>query len=72
MHEDEKGHFVYTVEEARVARRAIRVGYANWDFAEVTDGLSEGDAVVVSLDVEGLAAGAAATIKGEVTKVQQQ
>ena len=70
VHEDEQiGRFAFLVEAGRIARRTIRVGLQNWDYAEVLEGLAPGDAVVVSLDLEGLEAGRAARIAGEVTKV---
>jgi len=36
---------------------AIEVGLRNWNFTEVTAGLREGDEIVLSLDVQGLADG---------------
>jgi HlyD family secretion protein len=40
--------------------REIETGLANWDRTEVTAGLAEGDAVVLSLDRDGVEAGAPA------------
>jgi HlyD family secretion protein len=79
VHEDDSGHSVYVVagddlaaEPGKIERRAIKIGYSNWDYVEVTDGLSPGAPVVVTLDVEGLKVGARAKIVGEVTQVQAQ
>jgi HlyD family secretion protein len=45
--------------------RKVAIGLRNWEFAEVTDGLAEGDRVVVSLDREEVKAGAPAAIREE-------
>lgn len=41
-------------------QRDIRPGLANWEFTEVSEGLAEGDLVVVTVDREGVADGARA------------
>jgi HlyD family secretion protein len=69
VHEDDAGRYVYVLAEGRIARRAVKSGVANWDYAEVQEGLAEGEPVVVTLDVEGLKPGALAEIAGEVSKV---
>ncbi len=38
--------------------RAVKTGLANWDQTEITGGLNEGDRIVMSLDREGVKAGA--------------
>ena len=38
--------------------RKVAVGLANWEYTEITSGLKEGDQIVVSLDQEGVKAGA--------------
>lgn len=45
--------------------RTVQTGLSNWDFTEVISGLNEGDRVVVSLDQEGVQAGARAAGSGE-------
>jgi HlyD family secretion protein len=45
----------------RLERRAIDTGISNWDRTEVKSGLASGEQVVVSLDREGVRAGALAT-----------
>jgi len=58
--------------------RKIETGLANWEFTEVKVGLSRGDKVVVSLEREGVKAGAravaekAAVEKKESAKAQTQ
>jgi HlyD family secretion protein len=44
----------------RLAERSLQVGLSNWDYTEVRGGLREGEAVVLSLDREGVAPGAKA------------
>ncbi len=38
--------------------RKVETGLANWEYTEITSGLNEGDRVVMSLDQEGVKAGA--------------
>jgi len=42
------GDFVYTASGERFVRAAVKVGMVNHEFAEVTDGLFEGDKIVVN------------------------
>lgn len=42
-----EGNFVYTASGERLVRTAVNVGALNDEFAEITDGLYEGDKVVV-------------------------
>jgi HlyD family secretion protein len=57
-----EGNRVYVLdpEQERVQMREVQAGLRNWEYTEVTSGLSEGDRVVTSVDREGLADGAAA------------
>lgn len=41
-----------------IAERAVTIGLANWVQTEITSGLNEGDRIVLSLDREGVKAGA--------------
>ena len=41
---------VLVLEEDRLVAQAVTVGLENWEFAEITSGLTEGQRVVVSLD----------------------
>lgn len=52
--------YVFLPEQGRLAMRAIRTGLSNWDWTEVTEGLSPGELVVVNVDAQGLKDGAAA------------
>jgi HlyD family secretion protein len=45
-----EGRSVLVPEDGSLVEREIEIGLKNWDFAEVTRGLSEGERVVVSLD----------------------
>lgn len=53
-----EGGRVLVVEGDLLAERKVSIGIKNWDFAEITDGLSRGDAVVTSLDNPEVKAGA--------------
>ena len=45
-----EGDHVLVLRDGRLARAEVKTGLKNWDFVEITGGLSEGDPVVVSLD----------------------
>lgn len=51
---------VLVLDAGRLAERRVEVGLRNWDFTEVRRGLVEGEKVVLSLDREGVEAGAKA------------
>jgi HlyD family secretion protein len=51
---------VLVLASGRLEERAIATGVTNWQYAEVTTGLKEGDLVVVSHDRTGVVAGALA------------
>lgn len=40
-----------------LVEKTVKTGLANWEFTEITDGLSAGDAVVTALDAPGVRAG---------------
>jgi HlyD family secretion protein len=50
---------VYDAARGRLEERSIETGIANWEFTEVTSGLSEGERIVSSIDREGVRGGAA-------------
>ena len=50
-----------------LAERTVTTGLANWEQTEITSGLNEGDQIVLSLDREGVKAGA--QVQPEVGKV---
>lgn len=58
-----EGQKVFVVENGVLRLRPIAIGLKNWDFAEIIDGLSEGDVVVISLDQEGLADGVSVVVR---------
>jgi len=58
-----EGQKVFVVENGVLRLRPIGIGMKNWDFVEIVDGLSEGDAVVISLDQEGLADGVSVVVR---------
>jgi HlyD family secretion protein len=59
-----EGDEVLVVENGRLASKAVTVGLRNWEYAEVKDGLTEREPVVVSLDRSDVVAGAPAEITG--------
>lgn len=46
--------------DGRLEKRAVRTGLANWEHAEVLEGLAAGDRIVLSSEKEGVKAGAKA------------
>jgi len=63
-----EGGKVLVLQENRLASRKVRTGLKNWQFTEVLEGLSSGDAVVVSLDRAGVREGVRASVESETTK----
>ena len=51
----------YVPADSTLEARGIDTGIANWEFTEVTSGLAEGDRIVISLEREGVKAGATVT-----------
>jgi len=45
-----EGDRVLVLEGDVLAGRAVQIGLRNWEYAEVVDGLEEGEAIVISLD----------------------
>lgn len=50
-----EGNRVYLAENGHLAEVPVEVGLKNWDYAEITAGLSAGQVIVTSLDRPGLA-----------------
>lgn len=59
---------VLVLEGGRLVERQVNVGLRNWDFSEVKDGLREGESVVLSLDRDGVEAGAKAVAESGPAK----
>jgi HlyD family secretion protein len=57
-----EGDHVLVLRDGQLARAEVKTGLKNWDFVEIAAGLSEGDAVVVSLDRAEVKEGARAVI----------
>lgn len=62
----EGGRVLVTGADGKLEERKIKIGLANWEFTEVTEGLKAGDRVVTSLERVGVKAGADYTV--ETTK----
>lgn len=56
---------VYAGEGQKLVERTIQTGLANWEFTEVRAGLQPGEKVVLSVEREGVAAGARAAAEGK-------
>ncbi len=63
-----EGDKVLVVEGDKLVSRPVETGLHNWEFTQITSGLSAGDRVVVSLDRTDVKAGAKVTVAGETTK----
>jgi len=63
-----EGGRVLVVENRRLVARPVETGLKNWQFAEVTKGLSAGDAVAASLDRAEVKEGARVSIAGETAR----
>ena len=55
----EGGRVLLAGADGKLQERVLKTGLANWEFTEVLEGLAAGDRVVVSLEREGVKAGAA-------------
>jgi HlyD family secretion protein len=60
-----EGNRVLVVEDDRLVEKTVTTGLRNWEFVEVTGGLSAGERVTVSLDRIEVRAGARVRIAGE-------
>ena len=49
---------LYHSADGLLEERKVKIGLANWQYSEVTSGLSSGDLVVLSIDREGVKPGA--------------
>jgi HlyD family secretion protein len=65
---DGKRVLVYDPADQRVHAREVQTGLRNWEFVEVTGGLAEGDAVITTVDREGLVDGARAAVSAAATE----
>jgi HlyD family secretion protein len=63
-----EGSRVLLVEKGRLTARAVKTGLKNWQFTEVTSGLSEGDLVTVSLDRAEVKEGARVRVEAQTQK----
>lgn len=59
-----EGDRVLVIEDGVLVRRQLEIGLRNWDYAEVLNGLEEGDEIVASLDRAGIEPGASVVIEG--------
>ncbi|HZX30446.1 MAG TPA: efflux RND transporter periplasmic adaptor subunit [Rhodocyclaceae bacterium] len=52
---------VFNPDTGKLDERKVKTGLSNWEYTEVTEGLSAGERIVTSLEKEGVKAGAYAT-----------
>ena len=58
-----EGNRVLVFKDGRIEARKVRTGLRNWEYGEITDGIGQGDLVVVSLDRAEVKEGARARIR---------
>jgi len=61
----EEGGQVLVLKGGLLAERKVKTGLSNWEWTEVTNGLAEGDQIVLSLDREGVRAGVPAMAENQ-------
>jgi len=54
--------FVYRPQDQRLQEKTVGIGLSNWDNTQITEGLQEGESVVISTDRPGLEDGVRVTI----------
>jgi HlyD family secretion protein len=59
---------VYRADDGVLEERKVKTGIANWEYTEVLDGLQAGERIAVSLEKEGVKAGARITPADEAKK----
>lgn len=59
---DGKKVFVYEAGEKKIYQKVVTTGLANWAFAEILSGLTEGQLVVINVDKPGLKDGVSAVL----------
>lgn len=66
----QEGHrvLVYRQDTGTLEQRTLEVGLSNWQYTEVVSGLNAGERVAVSLEREGVAAGAHVVPEGQTRK----
>ena len=57
------GGRVLVVDGDTLVERTVKTGLANWEYAEVLEGLAAGERVVTSLEREGVKAGARVVVE---------
>jgi len=57
------GNRVFVPDEGRIVERPVRIGLRNWEYAEILEGVGEGEPVIVSLDRPEVKPGAAVRVE---------
>jgi len=63
-----EGNRILIVEKDRLVSRTLKTGLRNWEYAEVIEGLNEGELVALSLDLAQVTEGAKVKVAHEVKK----
>ena len=57
--------YVYQPQDQRLHEKKVRTGLSNWDYTQVTEGVQDGESVVISTDRPGLKDGVRVNISAE-------
>jgi HlyD family secretion protein len=63
-----EGKRVLVIENGQAVSRDVKAGLKNWDWTEVTDGLTEGRLVITSLEKQGVKPGARVAVRADSAK----
>ncbi len=69
-----RDNYVYVIdpETMTLTKEQIEIGIGNWQYTEVTNGLSEDDQVVLSVDREGVKAGIVVVVEKDDAEESEQ
>jgi HlyD family secretion protein len=59
-----EGKRVLVIEKGQAVERQVKTGLRNWDWTEITEGLSEGSQVITSLEKQGVKPGVRVAVAG--------
>jgi len=65
---DKQQVYIFNNEAGTLELRDVKLGLANWDLTEITEGVKEGELVVTTVDRKGVADGIIAKIEGTDTE----
>jgi len=65
---DKQQVYIFNNEAGTLELRDVKLGLANWDLTEITEGITQGELVVTTVDRKGVADGTIAKIEGADTE----